>query len=142
MVYRRPFFPNPKPTRHQMLAKLDQGIDPSEVSTNRPPTNSKTNNSTNEDPSELVSNHVTVPSGVNYMTRSTGYQYPYMPRCLPTKGALQCIEEYPKFSAECIDQFINKRDVSFDEVEEYWIRNPLLDDENEDPEEVTETEVG
>lgn len=65
---------------------------------------------------------------------------PFTPRCLPTKGALQCIEEFPKFSAECIDQFIHKRDVSFDEIEEHWIRNPLLDFCNAD-ETVTETEV-
>lgn len=62
----------------------------------------------------------------------------FIPRCLPTKGALQCIEEFPLFSSECIDQFIHKKDVNFGEIEKYWIRNPLLDKEDET---LTEKEV-
>lgn len=70
---------------------------------------------------------------------------PFLPRCLPVKGALQCIEEFPKFSSECIDQFIHRRDVNFDEIEKHWVKNPLMfddEDEEEASQTVTETEIG
>lgn len=115
-LFRRPFFPDPKPKREHMLAKLDDGVDPSSST-----------------------------SSLTIMCESSSVlaedEFPFTPRCLPVKGALQCVEEYPKFSAECIDQFIHKRDVNFEQIEEYWIRNPLSD-EDDNCEGISETEVG
>lgn len=95
-----------------MLTKLHDGVDPTNYM-NRTRFQKERNNKQNFE-------------GFDLSEMDSSNEYPLIPRCLPVKGALQCIEEFPKFSAECMDQFIHKRDIDFDEIEEHWIINPLL----------------